>query len=469
MYARVAVVAFAVLALPLAGCLGDGGGAKSPITGLDVARLSMHGETTDGSPILHQGAHLSGPPADFFNSPPPFLEPSPTPPCEEGVNCERIPFTVHDAAGQTLAVSLEWEAQDEDYDRSSIGGYLGGAALAIDFWIVKDGQVVADGVESFHYAGVALIPNPEPGDYVVEAVARYGSGSYLATIRLQEPDLAAGLDPDAPLLPDLIMLPPDHLNFNFPLGTQMDALGSPNFAGCGPDEAAEDQDRRCLRFAGILGNQGLGIFETILQYEEAANSVAAPNGHWEQKLYHPNGGSTTFQAGAADYHAIHGHFHILDLVATQLYTYDEETGERGEPVGEGRKMGFCIIDGGLIDPRAPASQPRYEGGGCCYLAGTCQLDMLSHEHFVMGMSPGWYDTYPWWRSDQYVEVTGIPDGTYELVSIVNPAGILVEANLDNNESGTIFRLTGNDIEVLGWHTQAEVGPHPDANWDQPAP
>lgn len=405
---------------------------------------------------------LVGPPHDMDSNPPPMLPRPPRPACD-GANCHVQPFTIEDAGGRDVAISIEWEGQDEAYTLGNgPGEYLGAASLGLDMVILQDGVQIADGVESFHYAGVAILHDPAPGEYEVEVVARWGTGSYLGVVRIQEARSGSVVGEQALGMPDLVMLPPDHLTFEQPLLQEATLALSAVSPGCGPDEFVEDQELRCLRFAGILGNQGKGDLEARLQYDQAVGATAG-NGHWEQRLFLPEG-EKTVPIGPAQYHAVHGHYHILDFVETHLYAYDEDTGLRGDETGFGRKTGFCIIDGGLVDPLAEAVLPKYSGQGCCYIAGLCQLDMATNPHFVMGMSAGWYDIYPWWRADQYVEVSGLADGTYELVSVINPDGLLQETTRDNNEASTVFRLTGDTIEILEQRTQADVGPHPDADW-----
>lgn len=464
---RAGLFACVLSSVTLAGCVGsDLMTGQQMDDSLDDApvRFELADMASAGQTLLYEGATLAGQDPEATNSYPPFVPQPPAPDCAEA-NCERVPLVVHDTGGKALAIMVEWEAQDESWP--TLGGpgyYLGDASVRMDTVVLKDGTVVADVEESFHYGAVGIIEDPEPGVYEVQTVAAKGTASYLLAVRVQDADpfLAGALDGE--LLPDLVALPPDHPTFAMPFGHEAGTPGGDVAAGCGPDELLEDRDVRCLRFAGIIGNQGPGDFLTVLDYGQAQAALTGMGGNWEQVIFTDDGSSRRVPIGPADYHEVHGHFHILDFVATQLYAYDEDTGERGEPMGEGRKMGFCIIDGGLIDTLGPVVPPKYHGGGCCYLAGICQMDMLSYDEFQMGMSPNWYDIYPWWRSDQYVEVFGLPDGVYELVTVINPDGLIVEADYDNNEASAVLRVTGDTVELVDMRTQAKLGPHPDADW-----
>lgn len=450
---RAALMAMLLSGTLLAGCAETQKGPASDAETLPLV-FALDGAESRGSAVLHEGRRLVGETSSIANDRPPFLPAAPPPTCA-GDNCERIPLVVHQAHG--LEIGLEWEGQDEAWKtEAGLGPYLGSAAVHFDARVLRDGKVVLDVEETFHYGGVGIL-EVEPGDYEIQVVAAVGAATYLLSVR---PHVALNATGD--LLPDLVAIPPDHPTFRLPIGHEAGTTGD-TASGCGPDESAEDQDLRCLRFAGIIGNQGPGDFLTVLEYSEATASLTG-DGHWEQVIHNTDGSQRRQRIGPADYHEVHGHFHILDFVATQLYAYDLETGARGEPVGDGRKMGFCVIDGGIIDLYAPLALPRYQGDGCCYLAGFCQMDMVGNERFRMGISPNWYDIYPWWRSDQYVEVSGLTDGVYELVTVINPDGLIEETDSDNNEASSVLRIVGDVVEVLSMQTQARLGPHPDADW-----
>lgn len=457
---RTLVALLLLMLASLGGCIGE----DSEVNGESSS-------TMDSDDVLSTwlSPRLTGPTHAPDNSPPPFMERPPRPDCA-GENCHRQSFTIPETDGRDVAVAIEWEGQDENYQshENPPGEYLGSTSFGLDLAVFRGDELVADGIESFHYASVAVLNNPGPGEYVAEVVARWGNGKYLGVVRLQDPMDGTDGVAHATGLPDLVMLPPDHLTIAPPLGSEASFLTSRPSPGCGPDEVAEDQERRCLRFAGVLGNQGPGDLELRLQYDQATGSIPG-DGRWEQTVF-LDGEEQTFAIGPAQYHPVHGHFHILEFVETTLYEYDASTETRGDDTGFGRKTGFCVIDGGLVNPLAPAIPPKYHGNGCCYIAGLCQLDMATNPYFVMGMSSGWYDIYPWWRADQYVEVSGLEDGIYELVSVINPNALLEEMDVFNNEASTVFRLQGNVVTMLDQRTQADVGPHPDADWGyEPAP
>jgi hypothetical protein len=105
----------------------------------------------------------------------------------------------------------------------------------------------------------------------------------------------------------------------------------------------------------------------------------------------------------------------------------------------GRKVTFCLAD---IEIDAWAEKGD---GARNYNAPDCLFPAQSDEqsdHFVQGITNGWADVYNWYLPDQYMEVTGLPDGDYILETIADPDNLLRETNESNNCGGIRIRLTG---------------------------
>jgi hypothetical protein len=393
-----------------------------------------------------QGKTLQGEPASPIPLVNWFTPIYPPTPCVAD-NCERTRFTIN-ATGTPppLVVAIQWEQQDEDY--GTVNQYLGEARLHMDLWVtdLATGKVF-DGIESGHYASVASLDSIHSGEYEVTVQAIWGRGSYQGAVTPQA--APPSKSPARDLLPDLVMLSPAHLQVAHPLvGEASPVLTAAGDRGCGPDETVDAQAMRCLRFASSVGNAGEGTFETHLSYDQATSSFTS-GGQWTQRVFRTDGSFHDEPVGAAQYHAVHGHFHFLGMAQTSVYTYDLETHERGDKVAQGGKTGFCFIDGGLLNLTSDHTvPPQFFGPGCCYFLVICELDLITGEDFYMGINPNWYDVYPWWRADQYVEISGLADGVYELVSLVDPDHNAVESDTTNNEGSIVFRLTGDVVEEL---------------------
>jgi phosphatidylglycerophosphate synthase len=69
----------------------------------------------------------------------------------------------------------------------------------------------------------------------------------------------------------------------------------------------------------------------------------------------------------------------------------------------------------------------------CLEDGACDKGAHAvHTCDDQGINPHCSDTYPWWLGCQYVDVTDVPDGEYELRVTVDPLQQIAESNENNN-------------------------------------
>lgn len=343
--------------------------------------------------------------------------------CEPG-SCERVRFQVD--APATVHVRAQ-----------SARNYTVGPALRI---YDAAGDLVAEG-KLTDWLSVATLDGAS-GDYEAEVIAAYGAGAYQLAVVVAQPATPAQ-GPPRELLPDLVTIKPSDLRIQVPDQWGVPALGGGLAPGCAGDETIEGAARRCLRFSNGVANVGEGPLEVRLAREDAALGLAG-EGRFVQRIGSTDGSAREVEVGNAAFHAAHAHYHYAGLATYELYEYDEGTGTRGELVREGRKAGFCFYDTAMLDLLRPDVGPQaYDGRGCLDPAAS-----LSGDSWYTGVSPGFTDFYGWYLSDQYVEITGVPDGTYELVSVADGYGTLVESDATNNAASAVFRLRGNDVEVL---------------------
>lgn len=260
-------------------------------------------------------------------------------------------------------------------------------------------------------------------------------GAFEGWVRVLQPD--GRRLPGDDLLPNLVTLVPTGIDV----------------ASCTADERVEQEARRCLRLGNAVANMGDGPLEVHLSHLDGALSPAGM-GHFVQRVYDDAGGHRDVDVGAAQFHVVHGHFHYRGLAHFALHEWDEETGLRGEEVGRGTKQGFCFLDWGpMEDPEVdPENQQNAE------------VDCLVPDPaagWSMGITVGWYDYYWAALSDQYVEVSGVPDGTYELVSVADGPGTLLETDEEDNAASVVLRLRGDEVTVLeerGFYANPEAEP-----------
>ena len=110
----------------------------------------------------------------------------------------------------------------------------------------------------------------------------------------------------------------------------------------------------------------------------------------------------------------HGHFHLKSATSYELLTPSLTT------VVAGRKNAFCFRDGSK------------------YLSGAGPSNGYSCGN--QGITVGWQDVYGAKLDCQWIDITGVPAGTYVLRVTVNPTGLLPESNLANNSATVTINI-----------------------------
>lgn len=237
----------------------------------------------------------------------------------------------------------------------------------------------------------------------------------------------------APMYPDLTTLPPRDLRF---------------------DRADVSQDlhgdlRNVLRFTNTVRNSGAGRLEL--------RSTINPNtrdGAAVQRIYGDTGGFTDTAVGRFYFHAVHNHYHYDDWGRYQLWTkaeYDAWVASgrtNGQPEDIGTKTTSCIMDEEFI---ATLPTTPYPG---VYPSNGCNPD--SQGFMIQGLSPGWGDTYDYYRFEQWIDLGQgtLADGAYVLRSVTDPVNKIIESpsKADDskespvaNEGVTRFSVVGGKI------------------------
>ncbi len=121
----------------------------------------------------------------------------------------------------------------------------------------------------------------------------------------------------------------------------------------------------------------------------------------------------------------HDHHHFEEYA-----WYDLRDLETDEVLPGGTKAGFCVMDLGVYDE-------EIAGDGCeWYHCGD------------QGVSAGCFDVYHNSLQCQWIDITEVPDGDYELIVTTNPEGRISETDLDNNSATVSVRLAGDEVSVL---------------------
>ena len=192
--------------------------------------------------------------------------------------------------------------------------------------------------------------------------------------------------------------------------------------------------RRLLRFTTIIVNIGAGPFETIGRRPDTSTPQMAVS----QRIYNSAGSYRQVSTPAVMFWAGdgHDHWHVRDAEAYELVRLDN-----GRRVGTGVKEGFCYFDNTAYRPwlAGAPSAPVYTG---CGTAGDLTV--------TTGLSIGLGDTYPAWRTLQWIDITGLNSGRYRLRATADPANWFAETNNANNTTWVKLKLTSSGVTVLAY-------------------
>ena len=101
-------------------------------------------------------------------------------------------------------------------------------------------------------------------------------------------------------------------------------------------------------------------------------------------------------------------------------------GDTGAQVGESLKESFCLADDeyfgfGTAGPNGPRN---YVGQPGCNLPATIDGTSVIIEE---GVTPGWGDVYTWDTPGQFIDITNVAPGIYDLIEQTNPSDTILVA------------------------------------------
>jgi hypothetical protein len=220
-------------------------------------------------------------------------------------------------------------------------------------------------------------------------------------------DAAEAYSPSGPqwLLPDLQTLLPTDLRIHDPGG-----------------------GRRTLRLSNTIWNGGRAPLEVTGVLDPSTRHTQV-----HQRVYVSGGATVDHLVGDFLWHPGHQHWHIEDFAIYQLWSVTPR-GDPDQVVATSEKLSYCLIDTDRIDPDLPGYDAARDYRGC----GRSR----------QGISLGWGDEYRSYLPGQSLDITGLADGIYVLISTVNPTRQLLEQDYGNNTAVRFLRLEGSTVVVL---------------------
>ena len=335
----------------------------------------------------------------------------------------------------------------------------------LKLFVYRDGALIAKSDGIISTAQSVLVR--EPGNGVMTVYVAHDPDSPNASIEydgLVEVEHDARVAPIRLLTPDLEVRPQRNLGFD-PGGVFFDTI-SPLYPSCYQSEVDEEDAKTCLRFDQIFANVGDGPLELRFAVPSGTTPAAVTA---VQRRYSsdPNAAPQDDTVGAVEFHAVHGHYHFSSFGISRLWSVDGSKNKvkvirehkqtrmfESAVQRSGRKVSFCLADIEIDFWGEKGDAPRKHNAPDCLFPSSSDG---TTDTFVQGISNGWADVYDWYLPDQYMEVTGVPDGVYLLDTIADPDNLLREENESNNCGGIYLRLSGMGTATLS----AEIlGPAP---------
>jgi hypothetical protein len=257
-------------------------------------------------------------------------------------------------------------------------------------------------------AVVAQDDNSGDGNHSILSFQPQAAGSYFLRLRAFSAGASGscqlavgGVAPGNPLLPDLETV----VNS----GALRDAF------------IVTESGRKRMRFSNGVANRGVGPVEVY--------GVVAADGTTQafQRIYNDNGTKTTHHVGTFSFagHGDHNHWHYDDFSRYDLRSLSDTL------VATSDKVSFCIED----FERSPGTSPPGTPANMVYNCSN------------QGLSVGWTDRYRNHLDGQWIDITGVPNGTYRLVSTVDPELRLHESTRANNRAEVTVVINGNTVTV----------------------
>ena len=176
--------------------------------------------------------------------------------------------------------------------------------------------------------------------------------------------------------------------------------------------------RAAIRFDTATANIGNGNLELRGQPSSAATQPV------NQRIYRSDGTFWERLTGNMVYHPSHGHIHFEDWTKFRLKRVLPGNGV-GETVREGQKTSFCVLELRTYNSSLPGYNGTPSYGGCGQ---------------IQGLRPGRADVYSSGLTDQYIDITGLPEDDYWLEGEVDPDNLVLETDETNNAARVLVHV-----------------------------
>ena len=180
---------------------------------------------------------------------------------------------------------------------------------------------------------------------------------------------------------------------------------------------------KLLKLTNSVWNGGVGPLELIGGVDTGSGTQ-----HVIQRILKDDGEYSEKSIGEFVFHPGHNHWHLDSFSVYELWTL-QPNGMLDQVVATSGKVSYCLRD---IYRSAEAEQIDRAGFTSC-------------PPVRQGLSVGWTDVYQYYLAGQSIDITGLKDGTYSLMSIADPFNLIQESDETNN--GIVIYLEIREAKV----------------------
>jgi hypothetical protein len=191
-----------------------------------------------------------------------------------------------------------------------------------------------------------------------------------------------------------------------------------------------------LRFTNTVANVGQGPLE-LRPVNDGETTTA-----YQRIFTHDTDMDWVFmreqEVGAFVFHPQHNHWHFEGFAEYQLHEVALDGGVGGVLREALDKVSFCVADSLIVNRKLK----HFDKSAVGVYPTACSQDA------IQGISVGWADRYGWRLYGQWIDITGLPDGTYWLTSGADPLDLIEETNDGDNRHDVKIRIEGDTVTRL---------------------
>jgi L-ascorbate metabolism protein UlaG (beta-lactamase superfamily) len=181
-----------------------------------------------------------------------------------------------------------------------------------------------------------------------------------------------------------------------------------------------------LKLTNSIWNGGYGPLDLI--------SVVDPGSETQyvvQRIWRDDGEYIEESIGEFIFHSGHNHWHLISFSVYELWSM-QPNGMLDQVVATSGKVSYC-----LRDIRRNSEAERID-----------RASFTSCSPVRQGLSVGWTDVYEYYMAGQSIDITGLEDGTYALMSIADPYNLIRESDETNNGVVIYVEIQGTKVTVI---------------------